>query len=1055
MGADVSRVRFDPLRDHSGVLMQQGRLLLDADWNEQADVVARRIRAGTADLGSHGPVEGIAGVAAYPATTPDAFRITVGEGGLLIGRGRMYVDGLLAENHGAGADEFDPVLSETRHAEPVSYSAQPYWPTPASLPAEGTHLAYLDVWEREVTHLEAPDLVEPGVAVDTTTRTQTAWQVRLHAVDTPAIDCATEDADILGWPEVITPSGGRLTTGTVEVPAEEDPCSLPPTGGYRGLENQTYRVEIHSGGEPGAATFKWATDNASVASPVVEVLTPATLRPASLGRDDMLSFKTGDWVEILDDHYELDQRPGVMFKITVDQDAETVTLDAELPSDLRLTEQEAADRHLRIRRWSQRGQIKNASGENLEDLDEAESPGVITVPASGDAVVLSHGITVTLEVVPGGVFRPGDHWIFTARTNDTSVEQLTMAAPRGVHHHYARLSVVTFPSDASDCRRPWPPEGGGCGDCTVCVTPESHANGSFTIQHAIDEVTQTGGTVCLAAGEYLVPEGGIQIQGANGITVHGQGPRTVLSTQGPAIAVRGCLSVLLENFAVYSDYRGYYGLPLVGLVDTADTTVRRLHLTMRQAELTNADRTNRDSETNVRSAIGLGGVAIGMSLRDNVIVAGYGIAAVGRLLTSVLDISGNTFFTSRAIALDGTVAHVLANSVRHNSFQWGFGPAVQVLGQVGPDSVVTVADNTIFAGGRGIEVAGAGYDVCDNTLTGYSGGADYYAGIAVVPGFGDVRGSVRITGNTVNRYNGPGITVRAPVTDAVVSDNLVTGSTHGITMDERGRAETISVAHNVIRSLYRWQGGATGIQVVATGLVTVESNVIGDFDVSGQQAENSTGILVVGTRDARVMHNTIEQVDREIVGGSLASIGIHVGSLFQRVTAAGNSVRLLAEDPTSDSPRFAWTGLLIGQPDQDPPYVVRFTNYVTAFQQTGYLIGHQIIISAFTGRANTMAVVEGNTITGAGGAAAAMVGIGGDLVVSGNQFRQVGDLPALHVVAGSATVTGNRARGGSPSILLQLDPQRMAVLGNLTSSGVVVNGTALGAPWAALNPSGV
>jgi hypothetical protein len=30
MGADISRVRFDPLRDFAGVVLQQGRLLLDA-----------------------------------------------------------------------------------------------------------------------------------------------------------------------------------------------------------------------------------------------------------------------------------------------------------------------------------------------------------------------------------------------------------------------------------------------------------------------------------------------------------------------------------------------------------------------------------------------------------------------------------------------------------------------------------------------------------------------------------------------------------------------------------------------------------------------------------------------------------------------------------------------------------------------------------------------------------------------------------------------------------------------------------------------------------------
>jgi len=34
MGADVSRARFDPMRDFAGLVLQQGRLLLDADDRE-------------------------------------------------------------------------------------------------------------------------------------------------------------------------------------------------------------------------------------------------------------------------------------------------------------------------------------------------------------------------------------------------------------------------------------------------------------------------------------------------------------------------------------------------------------------------------------------------------------------------------------------------------------------------------------------------------------------------------------------------------------------------------------------------------------------------------------------------------------------------------------------------------------------------------------------------------------------------------------------------------------------------------------------------------------
>ena len=108
MGADVSRVRFDPLRDFAGVVLQQGRLLLDADFNEFVALLDRRLRAETCDLTSFGPDPDHAGVAWVPRQTPDGFRVTASGGKLTIGRGRMYVDGLLAENHGVGADGLRP-----------------------------------------------------------------------------------------------------------------------------------------------------------------------------------------------------------------------------------------------------------------------------------------------------------------------------------------------------------------------------------------------------------------------------------------------------------------------------------------------------------------------------------------------------------------------------------------------------------------------------------------------------------------------------------------------------------------------------------------------------------------------------------------------------------------------------------------------------------------------------------------------------------------------------------------------------------------------------------
>ena len=44
MSAERSRQTFDPQLDFLGVLMQPGRVLLDADWNEFIEILDRRIR---------------------------------------------------------------------------------------------------------------------------------------------------------------------------------------------------------------------------------------------------------------------------------------------------------------------------------------------------------------------------------------------------------------------------------------------------------------------------------------------------------------------------------------------------------------------------------------------------------------------------------------------------------------------------------------------------------------------------------------------------------------------------------------------------------------------------------------------------------------------------------------------------------------------------------------------------------------------------------------------------------------------------------------------------
>jgi hypothetical protein len=80
MSGDFSRSTFDPRKHYSGVRMQQGRVQLDADWNEQVDIATDALRTRTRDL--VGPSGGPAGTAGF-ALTAEVALVFGGDGGLV------------------------------------------------------------------------------------------------------------------------------------------------------------------------------------------------------------------------------------------------------------------------------------------------------------------------------------------------------------------------------------------------------------------------------------------------------------------------------------------------------------------------------------------------------------------------------------------------------------------------------------------------------------------------------------------------------------------------------------------------------------------------------------------------------------------------------------------------------------------------------------------------------------------------------------------------------------------------------------------------------------
>lgn len=533
MSGDYSRKRFNPENHYQAVLRQQGRVDLDADWNEHVDIEDRRRRAETID---------VVGRCGVPSETPDGFKVEVSGGELTVGQGRMYVDGYLAENHGT-APAFDATIEENYGTGAIPVKDQPYG-GPITVPAQARSLVYLDVWRREVTYLQAPDLIEPAVNVDTTARFQTAWQVRVLG-DIPAdVTCETPLEDIPGWPAANLPSTARLTTGTVAVTTEPDPCLIPPTGGYRGLENHLYRVEVHSVSS-NQVKVKWSRENAHVATSVAEILAGRTgIRVDSLGRDNVLRFKTGDWVEVTSDRLEFAGRAGEMRKVTVDDTTRTMTFSPALPASDFSVGVPPADDHLRVIRWDQAKIVRNPDGTELVNLD-LTTDGLIPLTTAHPGFVLEHGIQVTLSILAGGTAHQGDSWCFAARTADADIERLTQAPPLAVHHHFCRLAIIEANGEIHDCRTVFPPLTEltpGC--CTVVVRPGED------IQAALDSLPESGGCVCLTVGDHDITEP-IRIERSN-VSLHGESPgaRVVRANGTEVLQVRHPEGLLLDHVTV-------------------------------------------------------------------------------------------------------------------------------------------------------------------------------------------------------------------------------------------------------------------------------------------------------------------------------------------------------------------------------------------------------------------------------------------------------------------------------------------------------------------------
>jgi hypothetical protein len=407
--------------DVSRVLLQQGRVQLDSDFNEHTEAVLRAMRTSIRDIiGPH-------------AGYQNSFRISLFNGNeIRIDNGHYYVDGIRVANGDTGNRLNRVVITTDTNPNTnlqlgMLYHQQPNYPGAkiADFDLKKTQLVYLDVWERHVSAAEDDSLREVALlGPDTASRAVIVWQVKL--LDVTGFGSGLDPYEML---RMALHPAGRLRA-RAHMNEETEACIISPEAQYRGAVNRLYRVEVHKIDKDNGDTYvKWSPDNASIVYPVRDVQ-GTTITLDSIGRDDRTAIQIGDWVELVDEDVAL-QVPGSAHDLVQVLGVKASRLEIAVKSAPTNTIDTARNRRAVLRRWATKPiKLNFPQGMN-------ETP----------YIDLTDGVSVQLERDPQRrSFREGDYWLIPARTATGDIiwprenEDYAYVAPHGVQHHYAPLA---------------------------------------------------------------------------------------------------------------------------------------------------------------------------------------------------------------------------------------------------------------------------------------------------------------------------------------------------------------------------------------------------------------------------------------------------------------------------------------------------------------------------------------------------------------------------------------------------------------------------------------
>jgi len=407
MKTQISRDSFKSDKRYSGVYLQQGRMITDADWNEETEISRRRLDDALADTVTSG----------VPRDNGLKLEAVAGQP-LRVRRGRVYASGAGALVTGTLADP----------AQPFGLNQQADLPLPDGVtpPATGYRL-YVDVWERAVTSLEDPEQLRDAAfhGADTAARTQTMAQLKWcnPTVDpeSPAVNPRMGDA--------------KLTLTLRSQLAGLDPCdpcareiTIPPRVG-----NYLFRLEVHAveGGpkNPTRVVLKWSSENGAEAHAV-------GTEPAD--------FKGSDWVyEYFTTRTEKHLGVHLAGGITPLAGELVEGFPAAAPTGFPFVRR--WDGYCSLRRQGNQWSLQDGRerGVDLSTGSAADADGHVAFGNNGLGAQLST-LTLDLGLSSQTSFVAGDYWLAPVRESVDEPGDVVLddAPPAGIRHSYLLLATI-------------------------------------------------------------------------------------------------------------------------------------------------------------------------------------------------------------------------------------------------------------------------------------------------------------------------------------------------------------------------------------------------------------------------------------------------------------------------------------------------------------------------------------------------------------------------------------------------------------------------------------